>query len=108
MLSIAIITNTTDTAIVDFSLRSNLTNVNFITIDNGFRFFNCSTHTRYIVNMKFTLCLYHNAFIFVVVTLVYHPVIYVGGVYMIRNVPHPVISVDYQLIGTMLVVLIYQ
>ena len=32
---------------VDFSLRSNLTNINFITIDDGFRFFSCSAHTRY-------------------------------------------------------------
>jgi len=58
------------------------------------------------LNMKFTVCLYHNTFIFVVVALAYHLVICVGGVYMIRNVPHPVISVDYQLIGLMLVVLI--
>ena len=41
-----------------------------------------------------------------VVTLVYHPIICVGGVYMIRSVPHPVISVEYQLIGSMLVVLV--
>ena len=37
---------------------------------------------------------------------VYHPIICVGGVYMIRSVPHPVISVEYQLIGSMLVVLV--
>ena len=40
------------------------------------------------------------------VVLVYHPIICVGGVYMIRSVPHPVISVEYQLIGSMLVVLV--
>ena len=45
-------------------------------------------------------------FILVVVVLVYHPIICVGGVYMIRSVPHPVISVEYQLIGSMLVVLV--
>ena len=38
--------NTLDTAVVDFSLRSDLTNINFITIDDGFRFFNCTSHTR--------------------------------------------------------------
>ena len=41
-----------------------------------------------------------------VVVLVCHPIICVGGVYMIRSVPHPVISVEYQLIGSMLVVLV--
>ena len=87
---------------VDFSLRSNLTNINFTTIDNEFRFFNCSTHTKYvsssIIHILFSL--------FAVVVLVYHPIICVGGVYMIRSVPHPVISVEYQLIGSMLVVLV--
>ena len=87
---------------VDFSLRSSLTNVNFVTIDNGFTFFNCSTHTRCVrslfVSIKCSICL------LLVVVLVYHPIICVGGVYMIRSVHHPVISVEYQLIGSMLVV----
>ena len=38
--------------------------------------------------------------------LVYNLIICVGGVYVIRSVPHPVISVEYQLIGSMLVVLV--
>ena len=42
----------------------------------------------------------------VAAVLVYHPLICVGGVYMIRSVPHPVISVEYQLIGSILVVLV--
>ena len=48
----------------------------------------------------------YSFFILAVVVLVYHPIICVGGVYMIRSVPHPVISVEYQLIGLMLVVLV--
>ena len=40
---------------------------------------------------------------YIVVVHACHPIIYVGGVYMIRSVPHPVISVEYQLIGSMLV-----
>ena len=48
----------------------------------------------------YTACRYHIIFsLIVVVILVYHPTICVGGVYMIRSVPHPVISVEYQLIG---------
>ena len=47
------------------------------------------------------------SFIPVVVVPVCHPIIFVGGVYMIRSVPHPMISVEYQLIGSMLVVLVY-
>ncbi|XP_065900625.1 plexin-B-like isoform X3 [Dysidea avara] len=34
-----------DTIVVDFSLRSDIGNINFITITDGFSFFNCSTHT---------------------------------------------------------------
>ena len=49
---------------------------------------------------------YINYSVFAVVVLVYHPIICVGGVYMIRSVPHLVISVEYQLIGSMLVVLV--
>ena len=37
-----------DTAVVDFSLRSDFTNINFIAIDDGFIFFNCSKHPRYV------------------------------------------------------------
>ena len=37
-----------DTVVVDFSLRSDLTNINFITIDDAFTFFNCSKHPRYV------------------------------------------------------------
>ena len=92
------------TAVVDFSLRSNLTNINFVTIDDGFTFFNCSTHTRCVrssfVMIKQSVCL------LLVVVLVYHPIICVGGVYMIRSVHYPVISVEYQLIGSMLVVVV--
>ncbi|XP_065900650.1 plexin-A2-like isoform X2 [Dysidea avara] len=36
----------TDTIVVDFSLRSNIGNINFITITDGLSFFNCSTHTN--------------------------------------------------------------
>ena len=84
---------------VDFSLRSDLTNISFVTIDDGFRLFNCSTHTRYIN----VFCMHKLSCLLVVVVLAYHPIICVGGVYMIRSVPHPVISVTNQLIGSMLV-----
>ena len=49
---------------------------------------------------------YINYSIFAVVVLAYHPIICVDGVYMTRSVPHPVISVEYQLIGSMSVVLV--
>ena len=53
------------------------------------------------------LVLFHILFcLLAVVVLAYHPIIYVGGVYTIRSVPHSVISVEYQLIGSMLVVLV--
>ncbi|XP_065902814.1 plexin-B-like isoform X2 [Dysidea avara] len=35
-----------DTIVVDFSLRSDIGNINFITITDGFSFFNCSAHTK--------------------------------------------------------------
>ena len=41
-----------------------------------------------------------------IITFMHNRIICVGGVYMIRSVPHPVISVEYQLIGSMLVVLV--
>ena len=61
-------------------------------------------HNIYYVIIGFT-CTYF-IYLYIVVGLVYHPIICVGGVYMIRSVPHPVISVEYQLIGSMLVVLV--
>ena len=58
-------------------------------------------------SMYFFLYGVHQLFcVIAVVVLVYHPIICVGGVYMTRSVPHPVISVEYQLIGSMLVVLV--
>ena len=49
------VTFTNLTCDYSFSLRSNLTNINFITIDDGFRFFNCSTHSKYVL-YKIYIC----------------------------------------------------
>ena len=60
---------------------------------------------RTVLLLKFMLCTCVCHFV-VAAVLVYHPLICVGGVYMIRSVPHPVISVECQLIGSMLVVVV--